>query len=175
MARIQSHIKSGHHTKIFSTHKDTDYWVLVISKYFNFRFLFCPGPLFPRGVTGMPTRSISSYKSKLLLPSAALWRTVLLPSTTPFTPEPFKHTYLVTQRLFLKMYAALYVKPQTRSYKACIINVLVDKPVQEQAGERATMRLVLHVVVIKIQFGLDDKINLNIFDRIIQLLLYLHI
>lgn len=108
MARTQSHIKAAHHTKIFSTHKDTDYWVLVISKYFNFRLLLCPGPLLSWGITGMPTRSISSWKSKLLLPSEALWHTVLLSSTTPFAHLNIPWDI---QRLILKMYAALYVKP----------------------------------------------------------------
>lgn len=33
---------------------------------------------------------------------------------------------------------------------------------------------VLHVVVTQMQFGLDDKVEKDIFGRIIQLLSYLH-
>lgn len=63
IVRTQSHIKAAHDTKIFSTHMDIDSWVLVIAECFNLRFLLCPGPI-PRGVTGMPARTICSYTSK---------------------------------------------------------------------------------------------------------------
>lgn len=63
MVRTQSHIKAAHCTKIFSTHRAIGYWVLVISNYFNLRFLLCPG-LFLQGC-GMSSRSESGCKCKL--------------------------------------------------------------------------------------------------------------